>query len=155
MFEKDPSTDTDKTYAQKYQTLSYIHTHLLTYTHNTDTYMHAHTHTRTDPLSQPRGPDIHRGPDRIIWPAQNINLFHTYIHTQILSANREAQISIEDLIGSFDLRKTITRSQLDMSTDDLCVRASAPITELLNSVGLQLTDVDAFELIGNGWRMQV
>ncbi len=83
---------------------------------------------------------------------------HTYIHThtrtQILSANREAQISIEDLIGSFDLRKTITRSQLDMATDDLCIRASAPVTEVLNSVGLQLGDVDAVELIGNGWRMQ-
>ena len=73
---------------------------------------------------------------------------------QVLSANKETVVSIEDLVGDYDLRQTITRSAFEEHCSDLLERVNLPVLAALERAGnLTLKELDSFEVVGGGWRI--
>lgn len=75
---------------------------------------------------------------------------------EVLSANNEAQVSVEEVHGDRDLRTTVSRQQLESLLDarlQFSDRVRAVLRGLLERSGLQPADVDFFELLGGGSRI--
>lgn len=72
---------------------------------------------------------------------------------EVLSANSEAQISVEDLMPGSDFRSSISRDTFEGLVDDVWARALAPVEELLKRNNLTVNDVAAFELLGGSSRV--
>ncbi|CAL8469535.1 g9076 [Coccomyxa elongata] len=72
---------------------------------------------------------------------------------EILSANSEAPISVEELHSGTDFRSRITREQFEGLAGDFFARAAAPLKALLERSGLRAGDLQAVELLGGGSRV--
>ena len=72
---------------------------------------------------------------------------------EVLSANKQSQIYIENIFDSTDLKAMIDRNVLEEANKDLLTRLTKPIDEVLAKAGKTLKDIDAFELIGGGIRV--
>ncbi|EIE21504.1 HSP70-domain-containing protein [Coccomyxa subellipsoidea C-169] len=72
---------------------------------------------------------------------------------EILSANSEAPISVEELHNGIDFRSRITREQFEGLAGDFFTRAAAPLEALMERSGLAVGDLQAVELLGGGSRV--
>ncbi|KAL4458458.1 hypothetical protein ABPG75_013323 [Micractinium tetrahymenae] len=72
---------------------------------------------------------------------------------QILSANSEAPLSVEELWQDRDFRATITREKFEELAGDFWERAAAPLRTLLERNSLSPADVSAVELLGGTSRV--
>ncbi|GAB4822077.1 hypothetical protein N2152v2_009123 [Parachlorella kessleri] len=72
---------------------------------------------------------------------------------QILSANSEAPISVEELFEDHDFRATITRDKFEELAGDFWERATLPLTTLMARNNLTAADLGAVELLGGGSRV--
>eukprot|EP01059_Diplonema_ambulator_P018081 TRINITY_DN3024_c1_g1_i1.p1 TRINITY_DN3024_c1_g1~~TRINITY_DN3024_c1_g1_i1.p1 ORF type:complete len:841 (+),score=324.51 TRINITY_DN3024_c1_g1_i1:98-2620(+) len=72
---------------------------------------------------------------------------------EVLSANKEAVIGIEDLLDGKQFYYTLQRSELDEECDDIFHRATPPLTKALEIAGLKPEDLAAVEIIGGGVRI--
>lgn len=72
---------------------------------------------------------------------------------EVLSANTEAPISVEELHDGIDFRATVSRSQLEELAGDFWVRATAPLKTLLARNSLKPEALAAVELLGGGSRV--
>lgn len=72
---------------------------------------------------------------------------------QILSANSEAPLSVEELWQDRDFRTTISRDKFEELAGDFWERAAAPLRTLLERNNLTSADVTAVELLGGTSRV--
>ncbi|PSC68342.1 heat shock 70 kDa 17 isoform A [Micractinium conductrix] len=72
---------------------------------------------------------------------------------QILSANSEAPLSVEELWQDKDFRATITREKFEELAGDFWTKAAAPLRTLLERNNLTAGDVAAVELLGGTSRV--
>lgn len=72
---------------------------------------------------------------------------------EVLSANAEYPIKIEQLHADVDLITKVTRVEFETYAASLFARTTAPIDEALKMAGITLKDVSAVELIGGGVRV--
>ncbi|XP_076923028.1 heat shock 70 kDa protein 16-like [Bidens hawaiensis] len=72
---------------------------------------------------------------------------------RVLSANSEAVISIECLIGDTDVRGVITRDEFENLSSKLLDRVTIPCFMALKDCGLSVDMVDTVELVGSGSRI--
>lgn len=72
---------------------------------------------------------------------------------QILSANIEAPLSVEELYEDRDFRASISREQFEALAGDFWERATAPLAALLARNNLSGADVAAVELLGGTSRV--
>lgn len=68
---------------------------------------------------------------------------------EVLSANKETSVNVEDIVGTYDLKAMVTRAEMEMHVSDICSRCASPVLELISQHGL----VQAVEVIGNAWRV--
>ena len=72
----------------------------------------------------------------------------------VLSANKETVVSVEDILGDYDLKQQVTRTEFEQHCSDLLDRVHAPIFTALSRAGnLTLKELDAIEMVGGGWRV--
>jgi molecular chaperone DnaK (HSP70) len=72
----------------------------------------------------------------------------------VLSANKETLVTVEDIIGDHDIKELVTRGAFEEHCSDLLERVCAPVTSALHRAGnLTLEQLDAFEMVGGGWRI--
>jgi len=71
----------------------------------------------------------------------------------VLSANSETLTSIEGLVGNYDLRTTVGRSQLEELCADLFLRASNPVQEVLAKANVSINEVSSVEIVGGNIRI--
>lgn len=72
---------------------------------------------------------------------------------EMLSANTEAPISVEEMHDGVDFRATVSRQQLEELAGDYWERAVLPLKTLLERNKLKPGDLTAVELIGGGSRV--
>jgi hypoxia up-regulated 1 len=72
---------------------------------------------------------------------------------EVLSANPEYPVKIEQLYGDFDLITKITRSDFETECNDLFNRLTIPITKAIESASITLDNITSVELIGGGVRV--
>jgi len=72
---------------------------------------------------------------------------------EVLSANLDMPISIQSLHKDIDLFTSMSRSTLEDMSSDLFERLTKPIDEALEKAGLEITDLDAVEIIGGSVRI--
>ena len=72
---------------------------------------------------------------------------------EVLSANNEFPVRIEQLHAETDLSTKVTRAELEHEMSELITAASLPIQRALDLAGLTLTDIDSVELLGGGVRV--
>lgn len=72
---------------------------------------------------------------------------------EILSANTEAPISVEELLSGVDFRSRISREQFEEAAGAVWERAVAPVKALLERNNLTVSDLSAFELLGGSSRV--
>uniref|UniRef100_A0A7S4NZ66 Uncharacterized protein n=1 Tax=Guillardia theta TaxID=55529 RepID=A0A7S4NZ66_GUITH len=71
---------------------------------------------------------------------------------EILSANKEVVVTVEDLVGDFDLRVTITRQELEEECRDTLVALPILIDKAIRAAGLNLQQLHGIEVVGGAWR---
>jgi molecular chaperone DnaK (HSP70) len=72
----------------------------------------------------------------------------------VLSANKETLVTVEDIIGDHDIKELVTRGAFEEHCSDLLERVCAPVMSALHRAGnLTLEQLDAFEMVGGGWRI--
>ncbi|CAJ1345533.1 unnamed protein product [Effrenium voratum] len=71
----------------------------------------------------------------------------------VLSANKEGQFRVESLYEDTDFAQQVTRDQFESWTADLFSRFRAPIEDALSISNTSLSDLEAVEMIGGGWRI--
>ncbi|KAK1422604.1 hypothetical protein QVD17_17889 [Tagetes erecta] len=72
---------------------------------------------------------------------------------KVLSANSEAPISIECLIGDTDVRGFITRDEFEKLSSKLLERVIVPCKMALKDSGLSIDEIYTIELVGSGSRV--
>ncbi|KAF5804125.1 putative Heat shock protein 70 family [Helianthus annuus] len=72
---------------------------------------------------------------------------------RVLSANAEAPISIECLIGDTDVRGVVTREEFEKLSVKLLERVIAPCVVALKDCGLSVDKISTVELVGSGSRI--
>ncbi|KAK9811690.1 hypothetical protein WJX72_008444 [[Myrmecia] bisecta] len=72
---------------------------------------------------------------------------------EILSANTEAPVNVEELHEGIDFRSRITRDEFEALAGDFFKQAAEPLTRLLERNSLTGADVEAVELLGGGSRV--
>jgi hypoxia up-regulated 1 len=72
---------------------------------------------------------------------------------EILSANSEAPISVEELHDGIDFRSSITREHFETLNENFWDRSAAPLIELLKRNNLTGADLAAVELLGGSSRV--
>ncbi|MFS7934040.1 putative Heat shock protein 70 family [Helianthus anomalus] len=72
---------------------------------------------------------------------------------RVLSANAEAPISIECLIGDTDVRGVVTREEFEKLSAKLLERVTAPCVVALKDCGLSVDKISTVELVGSGSRI--
>ncbi|KAI3800293.1 hypothetical protein L1987_28380 [Smallanthus sonchifolius] len=72
---------------------------------------------------------------------------------KVLSANAEAPISIECLIGDTDVRGVITRKEFESLSSELLERVTVPCVVALEDSGLSVDKIYTVELVGSGSRI--
>jgi hypoxia up-regulated 1 len=72
---------------------------------------------------------------------------------EILSANKQASLHMENLFESTDLKSTLQRGVFETINQDLFDRLTRPIDEALQKAGKTMADIDSFELLGGGVRV--
>ncbi|KAF5763410.1 putative Heat shock protein 70 family [Helianthus annuus] len=69
---------------------------------------------------------------------------------KVLSANAEAPLSIECLIGDTDVRGIITRDEFENLSSKLLERVTVPCSMALKDSGLTVDELYTIELVGSG-----
>merc|ERR1711871_660008 len=72
---------------------------------------------------------------------------------EVLSANNEFPVKIEQLHADVDLVTKVTRADLEKANEDLFSQLLTPIQEALAMAEVSLEDINAVELLGGGVRM--
>ncbi|KAI3741044.1 hypothetical protein L1987_58711 [Smallanthus sonchifolius] len=72
---------------------------------------------------------------------------------KVLSANAEAPISIECLVGDTDVRGVITREEFESLSSELLERVTVPCAVALEESGLSVDKIYTVELVGSGSRI--
>jgi hypoxia up-regulated 1 len=72
---------------------------------------------------------------------------------EVLSANSEASLSVEDLLPGRDFRARVARDQFEALAGEAWARAAAPVVELLRRNNLTGGDLAAVELLGGTSRV--
>jgi hypoxia up-regulated 1 len=72
---------------------------------------------------------------------------------QVLSANNEIPIHIDNLYDDMTLSVSMTRTQLEDLCSDLMERAVVPVLEALKIANLTLAELTEIEMIGGGMRV--
>nr|XP_043621930.1 heat shock 70 kDa protein 16-like [Erigeron canadensis] len=72
---------------------------------------------------------------------------------KVLSANAEAPLSIDCLIGDQDVRGIITREEFEKLSSDLLKRVTVPCLKALEDSGLTIDKLSTIELVGSGSRI--
>lgn len=72
---------------------------------------------------------------------------------QVLSANSEAPLSVEELHNGVDFRSRITREDFEAIAGDFFARAAAPLQSLLQRNPGAAKNLSAVELLGGGTRV--
>lgn len=72
---------------------------------------------------------------------------------EVLSANTEAPMSVEELHDGVDFRATVSRSQLEELAGDFWAKATAPLKTLLTRNNVKPESLAAVELLGGGSRV--
>ncbi|KAK9813694.1 hypothetical protein WJX73_003926 [Symbiochloris irregularis] len=72
---------------------------------------------------------------------------------EVLSANMEAPISVEEILDGIDFRSSISRKAFEELAGDFFDKAAAPAVEVLRRSGVQAQDLAAVELLGGGSRI--
>lgn len=75
---------------------------------------------------------------------------------EILSANRDAPFSVESLHDDIDLRSKISRDEFNALAGDVFERMTAPLREIVASLGeynVTLDEIEAIEVIGGSSRV--
>ena len=72
---------------------------------------------------------------------------------QVLSANTEASLIVEELFEERDFRSSITRDKFEELAGDFWQRAADPVVTLLQRNNLTAVDVAAVELLGGTSRV--
>ncbi|KAI3633408.1 hypothetical protein MIR68_008355 [Amoeboaphelidium protococcarum] len=71
----------------------------------------------------------------------------------ILSANTDAQASVEGVFHDIDFKTTVRRAEFENSCQDLLKRIGNPIDQVIQSSNLTLKDIQSFVLVGGGQRV--
>ncbi|KAG5182248.1 heat shock protein 70 [Tribonema minus] len=72
---------------------------------------------------------------------------------QVLSANMEIPVTVEQLHADIDFNTLVTRAQFEVAAADLFDRVTAPIDAALAAANLTLADVHEVEIVGGGVRV--
>jgi hypoxia up-regulated 1 len=72
---------------------------------------------------------------------------------EVLSANSEAHISVEELFEGRDFRSSIKREAFEALAAHAFARAAAPLSAIVARNNLTAEDVAAVELLGGGSRV--
>ncbi len=72
---------------------------------------------------------------------------------EVLSANPEFPVKMEQLHANVDLATKVTREEFEIAISDLLKRVASPIEDALAMAGLKLHQIDAVELLGGGVRV--
>jgi len=72
---------------------------------------------------------------------------------EILSANKQAGLNMENLFDSTTLKSSLERGVFETINKDLFERLTKPIEEALQKAGKTMAEIDAFELLGGGIRV--
>ena len=71
----------------------------------------------------------------------------------VLSANKETPMNVEALTNDIDFRSHITREEFETMCEDLFVRSTKPVEQLLEETGKEPGEVHAVVIIGGGSRI--
>lgn len=71
--------------------------------------------------------------------------------SQVLSANTEFPIKVEQLHSDIDLMTKITRAEFEAACEDLLSRITLPIDRALAMANLTVHDIHSVELLGKWW----
>ena len=72
---------------------------------------------------------------------------------EVLSANTETTLAVENLVESIDYRVKITRDEFHSLCADLFDRVLEPVRHAIQSSKLSFSEIDSFELIGGSSRI--
>jgi len=72
---------------------------------------------------------------------------------EVLSANMEYPIKVEQLHADVDLITKVTRAELEEACGDLFARITLPIQQALDMANITIDQIQAVELLGGGVRM--
>ncbi|GMI28673.1 hypothetical protein TeGR_g261, partial [Tetraparma gracilis] len=72
---------------------------------------------------------------------------------EVLSANTNTPIFIENLHADVDFKSSLSREEFERLSEPLFARAAVPVAKALEVAGLGISDVTAIELIGGGMRV--
>jgi hypoxia up-regulated 1 len=72
---------------------------------------------------------------------------------EVLSANAEYPVKLDQLHADVDLNTKVTRAEFEQACKDLFDRVTKPIDEALKMANISLNDVKTVELLGGGVRM--
>ena len=70
-----------------------------------------------------------------------------------LSANKEAQFSVESLLDEIDLRKPFTRADVERAAQPVLTEIELTISKALEKAGIAKSEIAQVEVIGGGWRV--
>jgi molecular chaperone DnaK (HSP70) len=71
----------------------------------------------------------------------------------VLSANMETYAAVEGLVGSYDLKTTVSRAQFEEMCEDLFARAATPVKEVLAAANTTVEEVGSMEVVGGSVRI--
>jgi len=72
---------------------------------------------------------------------------------EVLSANKEVTMMVEEVFNDKDHHLKITRETFETTCGDIFLRVKAPIEEALTKTGLSTKDINAIEIIGGSVRV--
>lgn len=70
-----------------------------------------------------------------------------------LSANREAQFSVESVFDEIDFKAPVSRSDIERISAPILTELESTISSVLEKTHLTKTQIDQVEVIGGGWRV--
>jgi len=72
---------------------------------------------------------------------------------QVLSANREAVVTVDDLLPGLDFRHSLRRQDLEAEWEPLFARAEQVVLDAVTAAGMTLDQVKGVEVTGGAWRV--
>lgn len=71
----------------------------------------------------------------------------------VLSANKQQQVKVPELLDYTDLNTVITRADFEEQSAEYFSRVADPIKRILEKTGKTIADIDEVEIIGGGVRV--